>query len=331
MTDLHAQLVRHEGLRLKPYTDTVGKLTIGVGRNLTDKGISEATAYQMLDEDIDEAVADLAIFPWFAGLDAVRQRVLVDMRFNLGPSRFRQFRQTLAAVAHGEYVKASDQMLKSKWAAQVKGRARTLARMMATGLALWVVSVAPASAQPSLLPALTELRAQYPTPLSRPQLGELLTRTAQSSPGWVLLLKESGSNCPAVNRLVSCDYLVYAQNGQGFDVLRDSEGAAVPTWDKGDVFPSDRFVAVSSPAPIPVPDPGAPMPLPGTPVDLSPVLYHLEGINARLYSLEGIIAAHEAEEAQFRSEVRRTYKRALTFMGKYVAPAVVAWFGGRAL
>jgi lysozyme len=64
----------------------------------------------------------------------VRRNVLIDMRFNLGPSRFRQFKATLAAVAMGDYVTASDQMRKSKWYRQVKGRGERLARMMSTGL-----------------------------------------------------------------------------------------------------------------------------------------------------------------------------------------------------
>lgn len=127
------QLIRHEGMRLKPYTDTVGKLTIGVGRNLTDVGISSDEALVLLDTDIDRAVATCAEFPWFARLDAIRQRVLIDMAFNLGSSKLRTFRATLAAIEQGDYVKASDQMLKSKWATQVGQRARTLARMMAVG------------------------------------------------------------------------------------------------------------------------------------------------------------------------------------------------------
>ena len=128
------ELVADEGLRLKPYLDTVGKWTLGVGRNLSDKGISSREAFDLLDHDLNECVADLAgEFPWFVKLDAVRQRVVVNMRFNLGPSRFRQFKQTIAAIAAGDYVKASEQMLKSKWASQVGQRAQRLARMMATG------------------------------------------------------------------------------------------------------------------------------------------------------------------------------------------------------
>ena len=119
------------------YTDTVGKTTIGYGRNLTDNGLSSREAFTLLEHDIDEAIADLsATYPWFARLDGVRQRALVNMRFNLGPHRFRQFRQTLAATEAGDYRTASTQMLKSKWAGQVGQRAVRLARMMATGSVL---------------------------------------------------------------------------------------------------------------------------------------------------------------------------------------------------
>jgi lysozyme len=128
------QLALHEGRRAKPYTDTVGKLTIGVGRNLTDKGLSDSEIDFLLMNDIRECTDDLKTFLWWDDLDDVRRNVLIDMRFNLGPSRFRQFKATLAAVAMGDYVTASDQMRKSKWYRQVKGRGERLARMMSTGL-----------------------------------------------------------------------------------------------------------------------------------------------------------------------------------------------------
>lgn len=130
---LKLQLMRHEGIRLKPYLDTVGKWTIGVGRNLSDVGISHDEAQFLLENDIDACVRDCATFPWFADLDPVRQRVIVDMRFNLGPSKLRGFTNTLAAVGRGDYAQATRGMLASKWAKQVKGRAVRLAEMMRTG------------------------------------------------------------------------------------------------------------------------------------------------------------------------------------------------------
>jgi lysozyme len=124
----------HEGRRAKPYQDTVGKWTVGVGRNLTDKGLSDSEIDYLLMNDIRECTDDLQTFLWWDDLDEVRRNVLIDMRFNLGPSRFRGFKATLAAVAMGDYVTASDQMRKSKWYRQVKGRGERLARMMSTGL-----------------------------------------------------------------------------------------------------------------------------------------------------------------------------------------------------
>lgn len=131
---LRAQLMLHEGVRRFPYTDTVGKLTIGVGRNLTDVGISNAEALVLLDNDLDACIHDLVTFPWFLELDAVRQRVLVDMRFNLGPTGLRTFRNTLAAVARRDYEAAAKGMLQSLWAKQVGGRAIRLATMMRAGV-----------------------------------------------------------------------------------------------------------------------------------------------------------------------------------------------------
>lgn len=136
MTDraaLVAQLIEHEGLKLTAYMDTVGKITIGVGRNLSDVGISEAEALTLLDHDIDAVLADLDSFAWFSELDAVRQRVLADMAFNLGATRFRGFKSMLAAVEAGEYGRAAKAMLNSLWAQQTGQRAVRLTQMMRTG------------------------------------------------------------------------------------------------------------------------------------------------------------------------------------------------------
>ncbi len=136
---LKIQLVRHEGLRLKPYRDTVGKVTIGVGRNLDDVGISEAEAHAMLDADIDRTERALrAALPWVDELDDARQGVLLNMAFNMGvgvPGSARGllgFPYTLGLVQAGKYDEAAKAMLESKWARQVGKRATELAQIMAT-------------------------------------------------------------------------------------------------------------------------------------------------------------------------------------------------------
>lgn len=128
------ELVRDEGLRLKPYKDTVGKLTIGVGRNLDDVGISEAEAKHLLENDVARTVAALdRALPWWATLDEVRQRVVLNLAFNMGVGKLLEFKNTLAAMQAGNYVGAANGMLASKWATQVGARAKRLAKMMATG------------------------------------------------------------------------------------------------------------------------------------------------------------------------------------------------------
>lgn len=129
------ELVSDEGVRLKPYSDSGGHLTIGVGRNLTGKGLSSREAFDLLDHDVDEAVADLAgSFPWFVTLDAVRQRAVVNLRFNVGPVRFRTFHKFIAAMAAGDYAEAEQQLVKSRWITQVqKSRSHRMRRQIATG------------------------------------------------------------------------------------------------------------------------------------------------------------------------------------------------------
>lgn len=132
---LATHLMGDEGVSLKPYRCTDGRLTIGVGRNLDDKGISRAEAMAMLQSDIDDALKDArAVVGNFDELSAVRQEVLANMALNLGRTRLAGFKKMLAAVAVGDFNEASAQMLDSKWASDVKGRAVRLARAMRTGL-----------------------------------------------------------------------------------------------------------------------------------------------------------------------------------------------------
>lgn len=133
MIPIEKQLEKHEGLRLKPYKDCVGKLTIGIGRNLDDKGITKEEARYLLKNDIEQVRKKLMLYAWFRKLNGVRQKVLEDMSFNLGFHGLMNFKKTIKAIKCGNYSKAADEMLDSKWAGQVGQRARRLAKMMRTG------------------------------------------------------------------------------------------------------------------------------------------------------------------------------------------------------
>ena len=132
--ELEQLLVKHEGLVLKPYRCTAGKLTIGCGRNLDDNGITVLEAKMLLRHDLTQTRFGLEkVFPGFSGLSRPRRMALIDMCFNLGLSRFLQFKQMLAAVVAGDFTRAAEEMLSSRWAEQVGQRAQTLATMMREG------------------------------------------------------------------------------------------------------------------------------------------------------------------------------------------------------
>lgn len=133
-TTLREQLLRDEGCRLKPYRDQVGKLTIGVGRNLDDVGLSQTEADFLLDNDISRATAAvIARVPWAMTLDEVRREVLINMAYNCGIAGLLGFKKMLAACERGDWAAAKTEMLASKWAGQVGERAERLAEQMVTG------------------------------------------------------------------------------------------------------------------------------------------------------------------------------------------------------
>lgn len=132
--NLEQLLILHEGKRNKPYKDTVGKTTIGIGRNLDDKGLSDSEVLYLFRNDLQQHSKEVEqAFPWVSGLDTARRAVLIDMCFNLGIGGLSKFTITLELIRNGEYEKAAVAMLQSKWATQVGNRAKRLSEMMRTG------------------------------------------------------------------------------------------------------------------------------------------------------------------------------------------------------
>jgi lysozyme len=127
------KLIAHEALRLKPYKCSAGKLTIGVGRNLEDRGITKEEALFLLMNDIKISIQEAGKFPFFASLNDTRQEIIVNMLFNIGYGRLSGFRKFLDALTLGDYQKASKEMLDSVWAKQVGRRAQELSDAMAKG------------------------------------------------------------------------------------------------------------------------------------------------------------------------------------------------------
>jgi lysozyme len=131
---LEDQLRRDEGWRTYPYKDTVGKLTIGYGRNLSDVGISPDEGIDLLRNDIRAAQVSLELhFPWVMALDSVRQGALLNLVFNMGIAGLASFKEMLSYLQQGDYKNAGYALLHSKYAQQVGPRAQRLAIQLEEG------------------------------------------------------------------------------------------------------------------------------------------------------------------------------------------------------
>lgn len=149
------ELIKHEGLKLQVYKDTLGIDTIGIGRNLEDRGITkeeldaldiptidhvyeygitEADAVYLATNDVQIVEEELVrAHPCVDRLDSVRQLILMDMAFNMGVPRLCKFKKMWNAVHEEDFPTAAKEMLDSRWARQVKGRATKLANAMHNG------------------------------------------------------------------------------------------------------------------------------------------------------------------------------------------------------
>lgn len=130
---LRRSLVRHEGLKRFPYLDSTGKITIGIGYNLTDRGLPDEWINAQYEKDVEYFHSQLDHdFKWFSQLNGDRQTVLVDMCF-MGYKRFLEFEKMLAYLAQGNFDEAAREMLSSEWAQQTKSRAIELSEGLRTG------------------------------------------------------------------------------------------------------------------------------------------------------------------------------------------------------
>lgn len=129
---LSKQLIAHEGLKLKPYKCTANKLTIGVGRNLDDVGITEEEALYLLEADIQVVINQCTVaFAWFVDLDELRKEAVINLVFNMGLTKFKQFKKTIAYIEQGKFDLAGAELLDSNYARQVGQRSIDVANQLA--------------------------------------------------------------------------------------------------------------------------------------------------------------------------------------------------------
>ena len=177
---------------------------------------------------------------------------------------------------------------------------------------VFVLFASPAIAQ-DVAPVLESLRPTYPTPMSKAQLSDLLNRAASQRPGWGMLRKDHGNNCPTPypGISISCDWMVYGPTRWGYDILRDQESAASVVYSDGDalgagaevVYPWPTEAPPTPPAPPVVTPPAPPPPVvvpPPVQTDLTPMIERLDALAVQIAAVDARLEKHDADPSWVR-------------------------------
>jgi len=147
------QLMVHEGARRQVYLDTTGHKTVGVGFNMDkpdamvifekleipgfqsvysgQRLLNLKEIHALLDYEVESAIdAARASGVGWENLSLPRKAVIVDLIFNLGAAGFEKFVNTRTLIERGNFAEAGRALMHSKWAGQVKSRAKHLVTML---------------------------------------------------------------------------------------------------------------------------------------------------------------------------------------------------------
>ena len=138
---LREQLEIDEGVVHEIYLDHLGYPTFGIGHLVTDTdpefgsdvgtAVTEARCIEAFDKDVETVLSDCkTLYPDFDSLPEEVQQIIANMMFNMGRPRLTKFKMMKAAVDEGKWNDAADQMIDSRWYAQVGARAERLVDRM---------------------------------------------------------------------------------------------------------------------------------------------------------------------------------------------------------
>jgi|TARA_R100001463_G_scaffold115866_1_gene171101 lysozyme len=127
MKDLLESIKHHEGFVEHVYDDSLGIPTIGYGFAIKDLVLQEDLCDEILLRKLRILGRSvMSKFPFFDSLPSDCKTVLMEMCYQLGVTGVSKFKKALKAMEDGDWEKAADEMLDSKWAKQTPNRAKEM-------------------------------------------------------------------------------------------------------------------------------------------------------------------------------------------------------------
>ena len=131
MKNLIENIKESEGFVKHVYDDSLGIPTIGYGFAIKDLDLDEDIASEILSRKVSKLINDVdSKFDWFNEANDEIKEVVVEMCYQLGVGGFSKFKKTISYFANKDYIKASVEMLDSKWATQTPNRANKLSKIV---------------------------------------------------------------------------------------------------------------------------------------------------------------------------------------------------------
>lgn len=144
-------LIEHENYYAKPYLDSKGIITVGIGTAST-KGLFEyekevlginnideityldlKTAKWLANNEINYIIKRLEKYKWYKIAPNYIQIAVQDLCYNLGVSGFLKFKKTISYLEKQDYQMAGTELLDSSYLTDVKGRAIRISILIQTG------------------------------------------------------------------------------------------------------------------------------------------------------------------------------------------------------
>ena len=134
---LSNRIKKHEGYSRRAYLDQLGNLTIGYGHLIrnkeefeTGKKYSKKLLNKLFNKDLYITITNYNKVFSKNELPSKVEEVIIEMFFQLGLNKFLKFRKMIKALKNKNFLKASEEMRRSKWNKQDPKRVDTLAKIM---------------------------------------------------------------------------------------------------------------------------------------------------------------------------------------------------------
>ena len=138
---LRRQLEIDEGVKYEVYLDHLNKKTFGIGHLVLDKdpeskmevgdSVSERRVEEAFNKDVQSVIDDCQrLYSNFNAMPEECKQITANMMFNMGLPKMKAFKKMNAAIEDGDYLKASEEMVDSKWYRTVPNRADRLVQRM---------------------------------------------------------------------------------------------------------------------------------------------------------------------------------------------------------